>query len=415
MVYRKMSMIKVLYLSYDGMTDPLGQSQVLPYLVSLSSKGYQFTILSFEKKERFRKEKKTIEDIVNKAGIKWVSLGFTSKPPMLSKFYDVIRMRITAYRLHKKSRFDMVHCRSYIAADIGLAMKKRFGIKFLFDMRGFWADEKKDAGSWNLKNPIFRRVYNYYKKKETEYLNNADYIISLTEAGKKEMLTWNSYDKKVPIEVIPCCADMSVFSLTSMEDKFKGRKLLNINGNRLVISYLGSIGAWYMLDEMLEMFRYIKLANPGALFLFITHSKPELIQKRLSAYSINPDDVKIVEASRTEVPQFVKASDINISFIKAAYSKISSSPTKLAEVLAMGIPVICNAGVGDVEQIVTRANAGIVIKDFTPEEYKNVVKHIPELLRADATSIRNNICNLFSLEYGVTLYSNTYQKVLEVF
>ena len=43
---------KVLYITYDGMTDPLGQSQVLPYLVGLSEKGYKFTILSFEKKER---------------------------------------------------------------------------------------------------------------------------------------------------------------------------------------------------------------------------------------------------------------------------------------------------------------------------------------------------------------------------
>ena len=407
-----MPVIKVLYLSYDGMTDPLGQSQVLPYLVALTSKGYQFTILSFEKKERFKKEKKTIDDIVSKAGINWVPLEFTSKPPLLSKFYDVIRMRYTAYRLHKKFRFDMVHCRSYLGADIGLSMKKRFGTKFLFDMRGFWADEKKDAGSWDLRNPIFKKVYKYYKKREIEYLNNADYTISLTEAGKREMLTWKAYDKKVPIQVIPCCADMSVFSLTSKEDKIKGRKLLGIDENRLVISYLGSIGAWYMLDEMLEMFRYIKMSYPEALFLFITHSQPELILNRLAAHSIQPEDVKITEAKRAEVPQFIKASDINISFIKAAYSKISSSPTKLAEVLAMGIPVISNAGVGDVEEIITRAKAGIVIKDFSDEDYQKVVKYIPDLLRADAASIRNNTCDLFSLEYGVTLYSRVYQEVL---
>jgi len=291
-------------------------------------------------------------------------------------------------------------------------MKERFGIKFLFDMRGFWADEKRDAGSWNLKNPIFSRVYKYYKKREMQYLNNADYIISLTEAGKKEMLKWNSYNKKVPIQVIPCCADMSVFSLTSKQDKLEGRKLLSLDKNSLVISYLGSVGAWYMLDEMLEMFRYIKMSYPTAVFLFITHSRPELILSRLSYHSLNPNDIKIVEAKRTEVPKFIKASDINISFIKAAYSKISSSPTKLAEVLAMGIPVICNAGVGDVDDIVTKANAGIIMKDFNKEDYENAVKCIPDLLNADASSIRNNICDLFSLEYGVTLYSETYQKVL---
>ena len=84
---------KILYISYDGMTDPLGQSQVLPYLVGLSKQGYEFTILSFEKKERFEKNRKIIEEIISQAGIRWVPMRFTTKPPLLSKFYDAIRMK----------------------------------------------------------------------------------------------------------------------------------------------------------------------------------------------------------------------------------------------------------------------------------------------------------------------------------
>ena len=40
---------RVLYLSYNGMLDPLGQSQVLPYLKELSKLGVRFTLLSFER------------------------------------------------------------------------------------------------------------------------------------------------------------------------------------------------------------------------------------------------------------------------------------------------------------------------------------------------------------------------------
>jgi len=43
----------VLYISYDGMTDPLGQSQVISYLAGLSRKGYRIHLLSSEKKNRF--------------------------------------------------------------------------------------------------------------------------------------------------------------------------------------------------------------------------------------------------------------------------------------------------------------------------------------------------------------------------
>ena len=157
---------KILYITYDGMTDPLGQSQVLPYLVGLSKEGYQFTILSFEKNDRFERLKETITGITNAAGIAWVPMRFTSKPPVVSKFYDAVRMRMKAFRLHRRQHFDMIHCRSYIAADLGLRLKRKTGTKFFFDMRGFWADEKKDAGTWNQDSFIFRQVYKHYKKKE---------------------------------------------------------------------------------------------------------------------------------------------------------------------------------------------------------------------------------------------------------
>ena len=147
---------KILYITYDGLTDPLGQSQILPYLEGLSLNGYQFTILSFEKKNRFKEGKDFIEKRCADSGISWVPLIFTVNPPLLSKFYDAFRMRNKAVALHKQKGFDLVHCRSYIAADVGLYLKQKFGVKFFFDMRGFWADEKKDGGSWNMDHPVFK-------------------------------------------------------------------------------------------------------------------------------------------------------------------------------------------------------------------------------------------------------------------
>jgi hypothetical protein len=115
---------KILYISYDGLTDPLGQSQILPYLVSLSSHGYKFTILSFEKRSRWAKEKHIIDGITKKFGITWVPLLFTKWPPVLSKVYDRWKLKRVSRRLFKENRFDMIHCRSYVAAEIGLWLKK---------------------------------------------------------------------------------------------------------------------------------------------------------------------------------------------------------------------------------------------------------------------------------------------------
>lgn len=406
-----MDVKNVLYITYDGLTDPLGQSQILPYLKGLSQYGYRFTILSFEKKDRFQKEKAVIEQIANEEGIRWVPLPFSTNPPLLSKFYDAMRMKNKAAELHRKTGFDMVHCRSYVAADAGLYLKKKFGVKFFFDMRGFWADEKKD-GTWNVKNPVFNSIYKYYKRKEAAYLRYADYIILLTEAGRKEMSSWASFQKNIPVAVIPCCADMAHFSLTDAAQKKKAREHFQIENGKLVISYLGSVGTWYMLDEMLGFFKVLKSKYPEAKFLFITHTPRQVIDDRISDLHLDPGDFIITQAPRKDVPHLIKASDVNISFIKPVYSKISSSPTKLGEVLSMGIPVIVNSGVGDVERTVENAHAGYVLHDFKEMDFEKAVQAIPELLQRSPAAIRQAVEPVYSLEKGIQIYLSCYRQVL---
>src|SRR5205085_10975051 len=150
-------------------------------------------------KDRYAKLRTEIENKCAESGIQWVPLTFTKNPPKVAKLYDAIRMRMKAFSLYRKYKFDMIHCRSYPSAEVGLMLKKKKGAKFFFDMRGFWADEKKDGGSWDQKSLLFRRVYRYYKKKEAQFVSQADHIISLTQAGKKEMLTWPAYNAQVPI------------------------------------------------------------------------------------------------------------------------------------------------------------------------------------------------------------------------
>ena len=113
---------KVLFVSYDGMTDPLGQSQVIPYLRELVKAGYDLTILSVEKKHRLSTSRELIADVLKRAGIKWEILLFTSKPPVFSKMYDQWQLNKKVAALHKKYNFDMLHCRSYVAAAAGLKL-----------------------------------------------------------------------------------------------------------------------------------------------------------------------------------------------------------------------------------------------------------------------------------------------------
>lgn len=402
---------QVLFISYDGMTDPLGQSQVLPYLVGLSKLGYQFTLLSCEKPDRFEKNEAIIQQIVDQHKIDWQPISFTASPPILAKFYDLYRLEKKATELHETKKFALIHCRSYVSAAIGLKLKMKFGVKLIFDMRGFWVDERVDGGAWNLKNPLFKLAYNQYKKKEAAYIANSDGIVSLTEAGKREIVTWKSY-QRAPISVIPCSADFDHFTLKTEATKAEGRRLLNLNPEDLVVSYLGSVGVWYMLDEMLQLFSLIKQKYPQAKFLFITPDAAEEIYNAGKKYGLTEKDFAVKFASRKEVPVLIAASDINLFFIKQTYSKLASSPTKLGEILSMGIPVICNSKVGDVKEIVETAEAGLVIDDFSPQSFEAVVAAIPALLAKKPEQIREKALAYYDLANAVSNYGKLYRQVL---
>jgi len=160
-----MAKSNVLYLSYDGLTDPLGQSQVLPYIIGLSKNGYEFTVVSFEKPQPFAALGNETKIICGENNINWMPLRYHKRPPVLSTLYDIWRLWQRVKTIHRLKKFEIIHCRSYVTSLVGLHAKRKLQVKFIFDMRGFWADERVEGGLWSLKNPLYKRVYDFFKKK----------------------------------------------------------------------------------------------------------------------------------------------------------------------------------------------------------------------------------------------------------
>ncbi|MGB1206776.1 MAG: glycosyltransferase [Chitinophagales bacterium] len=402
----------ILYISYDGMTGFLGQSQVIPYLIELRQYGYKFTILSCEKKEKYKARGTYIQKLLQANDINWETLTFSESPPILAKYYDIYLLKKKALQLHQKHQFDMTHCRSYIPADVSRFLKKKCGIKFLFDMRGFWVDERVDGGLWNLKNPFYWLAYQIYKKKEITYLNEADYLISVSKAGKDEMKKWPNF-QQTPIEMIPCCTDFNLFFLTEKYIKLQNRENLGFDANALIISYLGSIGTWYLLDEMLHFFAILKETYPTAQFLFISGEKASVIYERLPNFHLKKSDVYIISANRKDVPNLLSVSDISLFFIKKGYSRIACSPTKLGEILAMGIPAIANAEIGDVGEVLEQTKGGIALKKLSEKSFREAITYIPNLLAKNPALIRKNAQKYYDLKQGAAKYAGVYKEILE--
>jgi glycosyltransferase involved in cell wall biosynthesis len=407
--------MKVLYISYDGMTDALGRSQVIPYLVGLSSKGHTIHIISCEKKTAAQTERDDVKEILRKNNIHWHPLSFSTQPPFLSKVKDVVRIKKKSLELQQKEMFEIVHCRSYIAALAGLELKMKHDVKFVFDMRGFWADERIDGNIWNLKNPIYRTIYNYFKKQERLFFHHADAVVSLTQNGKDVIENIFGNEIATKTTVIPCCADTELFSRENVP-AHKVRELksrLDLSDNHFVLSYLGSVGTWYLLDEMLLFFKKLKTKFPDARFLFISGDDPSHIKRIASENGIDPDDIIIAKAARENVPAYLSLSNASIFFIKPVFSKKASSPTKQAEIMSMGIPVICNSGVGDTDKIFSDNDAGLVLKDFSETEMERVISEMDKILKLDPTQIRNKAVKLFSLDDGVEKYHKIYSDIMK--
>lgn len=406
--------MNVLYISYDGLTDPLGQSQVLPYLIGLSSCGHMITVLSCEKKERYIKGKNKVLNLIKEKSISWVPISYTSKPPVLSTIYDIRKIKIQSKKIIGNQKFDIVHCRSYISSFVGLYLKRKYGLKFIFDMRGFYPDERVDGNLWNLKNPLYKAIYKFFKFKEREFLSNADYVISLTENGKQEIHSWAYIpNQPIPIEVIPCCVDLDLFSLQNIktENLEEIKRDLLIKADDFILSYLGSIGTWYLLDEMLEFFKRLLMINNKAKFLFITADDRNSIIKKALEFGIAEESLIIVNASHEQVPVYAKLSDISIFFIKPVYSKKASSPTKQGELMSLGIPIICNSNVGDTDTIILESKAGYVVNDFTEIEFDKAIAHIADLVSIPKIEIMKSAEKYFALEKGVRSYNKVYKQL----
>jgi Glycosyl transferases group 1/Glycosyltransferase Family 4 len=401
--------MNVLYLTYDGLTDPLGQSQVLPYIIGLRKRELNFTIISFEKPLAFQEQKKGINEIVSQNNIQWRPLKYTKKPPFISTLYDIYKFKKQVSK--EIENISLTHCRSYISALVGLWAKKKYNVPFIFDMRGFWADERKDAEIWNINNWIHKRAYNYFKRKEKEFLQESAYTVSLTYSGKKEIETWQLKHLS-SIEVIPCCTDENLFNLNNVKNI---RQDLGLSSNEFVLSYLGSIGTWYMLDEMLDFFKVLLSKKEEAKFLFITKDDENFIKDSARKKNISIDKIIVKSANRKDVPSYIKVSDASIFFIKSYYSKKASSPTKMGEIMNLGVPIICNSGVGDVDVIMEKVMPQLLVNDFNDSEYDRVVWELLENRKTlNKDKIKEMSLNYFSLEDGVAKFYQTYQSILKL-
>lgn len=400
--------ISVLYISYDGMLEPLGQSQVLRYLERLAP-NRKLVLISFEKPEDWQQveSREALRNQIQAAGIHWIPLRYHKYPSALATAFDIAQGLLFGGWVVLFQRIQLVHARSYVPSVIALVLKKLFRVKYIFDMRGFWADERVDGGLWLASG----RLYRMAKWFERQFLLNADCVVSLTQAAVNEMRRFPYLQGGMPrFECITTCADLELFrpSLADSEPRSADRPF--------TLGYVGSVGVWYLFDETLRCFELLREKLPSARLHVINRGGHDYIRQRIAALELDSTAFKIEEADHAGVALAMRQMDAGIFFIKPVYSKIASAPTKLGEFLGCGVPCLGNSGVGDMAAILENEQVGVALHSFDEAAMRVAVNCLLQLTITQDIHIRcrDVAVRYFSLDDGVGAYDRIYREMGDV-
>jgi glycosyltransferase involved in cell wall biosynthesis len=404
---------RVLYVSYDGALEPLGQSQVIAYLERLTGSA-RLTLLSFEKRADLADGPRTgaMRRRLDGAGIHWIIRRYRKRPPVVSTALDVIAGCRVARRWARETRpgeTAIVHSRGYVPALVALYIKRRTGTRFLFDMRGFWVDEKVDAGLWSRGGLLYR----VGKWCERRFLTESDAVVSLTAAGVRELPALGPVAAGAPVVVIPTCADLDRF--TPDPDPAGGdvlRRELGL-GDALVVGYVGTLSNWYLRGETLSYLAWMCRRFEEIKVFMVTREDHDRLRADAGRAGIPVGKLVMTRAAFDDMPRLMRVMDLGVFFIRVCFSKRASAATKLAEFLGCGVPVVINDGIGDSGEIVRDNRVGVVLSDTTPDRFDATAGALDRLLadREAPARCRDLATRLFSLTEGVAQYARLYDRL----
>lgn len=394
--------MRMMYLCYFGVKEPLVQTQVLTYLRQLAARGVAVHLLTFEPQnlnQWSRAEREQVRASLAAEGITWFWLRYHRRPSLLATFYDVVAGALKTASLARRHEIKVLHARSHVAMAMALTAQRLIKTQVLFDLRGLLAEEYADAGIWARGSLPFRMVESF----ERTGLRKADAIVVLTRRMRDALVKSGLLRGQV-VEVIPCCVDFSNFHEIPATREMP----------RFEMVYAGSVTGLYMLEEMAHFFLELKNKQPDAFFRVLTVSPAQAAASVLKKAGLTDSDFYVGAADPKEVPGYLSRARIGISFRKPTISQIAASPTKISEYLAAGLPVVSNAGTGDIDELFETERVGVTLNSFDRDSYQRAVERILELAAAENIRARcrdTSVRNFDLVNVGGTRYYQVYKKL----
>jgi len=394
---------KTLYLTRTGLLEPLGQSQVLPYLRGLAGE-FRITLATSEKPEDLIDSERmaSAELECKRYQIDWRHRSFRSRPKVLAPVVGMLGMTWQAWMLVRRDGVRLIHARSYLPAGVAWVVWRLTGTPFIFDMRALWPEEMITAGRLR-RGSLVHRALTWL---ERTCLRDAAAVVSLTETAVE--LLRERYPEELAIQrisVIPTCADLERFF--PADKRPLGPQVHGCIGTVL--------SGWFRLDWLTAWIETASRRDPEAEFEIITRDNPARVREALDSADHLGNRLRIAAKHPDQMPETLHGHDFSVMFYAGGeVSELGRSPTRMAEVLGCGLPVVANAGVGDVGRIITDHNVGILLESPDPEHLRKAMDELDELLADPELSARCRRAaeEVFSLEEGVMRYAEIYASII---
>lgn len=366
-------MKKILYLSLTGMAEPLGQSQVLEYLVDLAKQN-EITLFSFERVQDWDKlSELSLRMKANK--IHWIYHRYSNRFGLFSTIWMLFTAMIRLLGLICIRRPKIIHARSLLPALLGWPLAKIGHAKLIFDIRGFAIDEKVDSGRLKKNSSLYKIL----RGLEKFLYRRCDHIVTLTYAAKKILCQELALNEN-KITVIPTCANKDLFYPLTTQERQKIRKELGFIKTQKILIHTGTVSGWYDFGKEVALFAQLYKQDESFHFIVLNRREHSFIHNTFLRHCVPDKAYTVASAPLHEVVRWLNSADAALFFIKPSYSKQASAPTKFAELVACHIPTITNSDVGDMNFYIESYPVGISVKlnDLSKDlrQYAEKVEHL---------------------------------------
>ena len=399
-----------LYLTYWSLQDPLCQSQSLPYLRDLAAAGHRSVLVTWEQpRYRLDPDSETREQArLAASGILWHPLTYHAGASLRANALDLWQGVMAGRRLCARHGLRLVHARGSIAAIVGSVVATLSGRKFLFDADSPISEEYADTGHWRRESLACRLT----RRGEAYALRRADAIVTLSERRARELSEARRHG--VPVTAIPCCVDVDRFT-GAAASRAERRGRLGA-GERRVLVYLGKLGPRYLTADLFRFAAAVSRER-DVMVLVLSQDRPEPFLEQAEAAGLARPFVRVMTAAPEDVPAWLSACDAGLAFVNPKPVERASSPIKVAEYLASGMPVVITPGIGDFSSRLDEKGVGVTLTTLDEAALAAGAAQLAHLWD-DGESLRQR-CQSFAMAHLSTTstaaprYRNVYAQLLE--